>query len=124
VAGTAAMVGLDFGAKFLASLATAFEEQYEKADSLALRNLTLLFSHLFSFSLVSSELVYELLALLCKRFEELDVSTILILLQCETPLAKSMSCLSGVWTFGWSAPSTLAISRICFSLVYLNFLSG
>ncbi|CAK9865911.1 unnamed protein product [Sphagnum jensenii] len=81
VAGTAAMVGMDFGAKFLASLATAFEEQYEKVDSLALRNLTLLFSHLFSFSLVSSELVYELLALLCKRFEELDVSTILILLQ-------------------------------------------
>jgi nucleolar MIF4G domain-containing protein 1 len=53
VAGTAAMVGMDFGAKFLASLATAFEGQYEKADSLALRNLTLLFSHLFSFSLIS-----------------------------------------------------------------------
>lgn len=31
----------------------ALQEQYEKADSLALRNLTLLFSHLFSFSLVS-----------------------------------------------------------------------
>lgn len=30
-----------------------------------------------------SELVYDLLGMLCKRFEELDVATILALLQCE-----------------------------------------
>lgn len=101
------MVGMDFGAKFLASLSSAFEvlhvwifisflwrtllvyflshffwiglerivlyyqqcwgrrgmlnrgfwwltlqEQYEKEDSLALRNLSLLFSHLYSFGLI------------------------------------------------------------------------
>uniref|UniRef100_A0A7I4D9X4 MI domain-containing protein n=1 Tax=Physcomitrium patens TaxID=3218 RepID=A0A7I4D9X4_PHYPA len=79
VAGTATMVGMDFGAKFLASLAIAFE--YEKHDSLALRNLALLFANLYSFNLISSELVYDLLGMLCKRFEELDVATILALLQ-------------------------------------------
>ncbi|KAG0629231.1 hypothetical protein M758_1G087200 [Ceratodon purpureus] len=81
VAGTTTMVGMDFGAKFLSSLAIAFEEQYEKDDSLALRNLALMFANLYSFNLISSELVYEVLGMLCKRFQELDVSIILNLLQ-------------------------------------------
>ena len=41
--------------------------------------------------LLNSELVYEVLGMLCKRFEELDVATILTLLQCKNlsfPLSR------------------------------------
>ncbi|KAH9314922.1 hypothetical protein KI387_023549, partial [Taxus chinensis] len=82
VSGIAASVGMDFGAKLLASLATSFEEEHGKEDGLALRNITLLLSYLYIFGLCSSDLIYDLLDLLSKRLEELDVSTILTILQC------------------------------------------
>lgn len=82
VSGIAASVGMDFGAKVLASLATSFEEEYRKGDGLSLRNLTLLLAYLYTFGLCSSDLIYDLLTLLSQRLEELDVSTILTILQC------------------------------------------
>ncbi|KAI4350330.1 hypothetical protein L6164_004796 [Bauhinia variegata] len=82
VAGMACMVGLDFGAKILASFAKCFEEEYQKNDSLSLRNLTLFFSYLCIFGVCSSDLIYDFLIMLSKRLREIDVSTILTVLQC------------------------------------------
>lgn len=82
VSGIAASVGMDFGAKVLASLAASFEEEYRNGDGLSLRNLTLLLAYLYTFGLCSSDLIYDLLTLLSQRLEELDVSTILTILQC------------------------------------------
>lgn len=82
VSGIAASVGMDFGAKVLASLAASFEEEYRKGDGLSLRNLTLLLAYLYMFGLCSSDLIYDLLTRLSQRLEELDVSTILTILQC------------------------------------------
>ncbi|KAK3002478.1 hypothetical protein RJ639_022122 [Escallonia herrerae] len=53
VAGMACMVGIDFGAKLLASLAKCFEEEYLEEDNLSLRNLTLLLSYLYIFGICS-----------------------------------------------------------------------
>ncbi|XP_047962464.1 nucleolar MIF4G domain-containing protein 1 [Salvia hispanica] len=82
VAGMASLVGIDFGAKLLSRLANRFEEEYMKEDNLSLRNLTLLLSHLFVFGVCSSELIYDFLIMLGKRLTEVDVSTILTVLQC------------------------------------------
>ncbi|KAK6131650.1 hypothetical protein DH2020_034664 [Rehmannia glutinosa] len=82
VAGMACLVGVDFGAKLLARLAKCFEEEYLKEDNLSLRNLTLLFSYLYVFGLCSSELIYDFLIMLGKRLTEVDVSTVLTVLQC------------------------------------------
>ncbi|XP_057842704.2 uncharacterized protein LOC131052122 [Cryptomeria japonica] len=82
VSGIAASVGMDFGAKLFASLATSFEEEHRREDGLALRNITLLLSYLYIFGLCSSDLIYDLLDSLSKRLEELDVSVILTILQC------------------------------------------
>ncbi|KAL2620402.1 hypothetical protein R1flu_000607 [Riccia fluitans] len=81
VAGMAATVGIDFGAKFVSKLAKALEDQYKKEDNLSVRNLTMLLSNLYVFRLLPSELLYELLGVLCKRFQELDVATMLTILQ-------------------------------------------
>ncbi|XP_062230742.1 uncharacterized protein LOC133928428 [Phragmites australis] len=82
VAGMACLVGIDFSAKILASLAKSFEDEYSKEDGLSLRNLTLLFCYLCIFGVISSDLVYDLLSVLSKRLTELDVSTVLTILQC------------------------------------------
>ncbi|KAG6430421.1 hypothetical protein SASPL_108487 [Salvia splendens] len=82
VAGMASLVGIDFGAKLLSRLANRFEEEYMKEDNLSLRNLTLLLSHLFVFGVCSSELIYDFLIMLGRRLTEVDVSTILTVLQC------------------------------------------
>ncbi|KAL8480332.1 hypothetical protein ACS0TY_027032 [Phlomoides rotata] len=82
VAGMACLVGIDFGAKLLACLATSFEEEYLKEDNLSLRNLTLLLSYLYVFGVCSSELIYDFLIMLGKRLTEVDVSTVLTVLQC------------------------------------------
>ncbi|KAJ0981719.1 hypothetical protein J5N97_009974 [Dioscorea zingiberensis] len=78
----ACLVGIDFSARLLASLAKSFEEEYLKDDNLSLRNLTLLLSYLCIFGICSSDLIYDFLLVLSKRLTELDVSTILTLLQC------------------------------------------
>ncbi|KAM0045758.1 putative MIF4G-like domain superfamily protein [Helianthus debilis subsp. tardiflorus] len=44
VSGLACLVGIDFGAKLLASLA---HDEYRKEDNLSLRNLTLLLSYIY-----------------------------------------------------------------------------
>ncbi|KAL8511799.1 hypothetical protein ACS0TY_018291 [Phlomoides rotata] len=82
VAGMACLVGIDFGAKLLACLVTSFEEEYLKEDNLSLRNLTLLLSYLYIFGVFSSELIYDFLIMLGKRLTEVDVSTVLTVLQC------------------------------------------
>nr|CAB3460202.1 unnamed protein product [Digitaria exilis] len=82
VAGMACLVGIDFSAKILASIAKTFEDEYSKEDGLSLRNLTLLFCYLCIFGVISSDLVYDLLSTLSKRLTELDVSTVLTILQC------------------------------------------
>ncbi|KAL0410248.1 UNVERIFIED_CONTAM: Nucleolar MIF4G domain-containing protein 1 [Sesamum latifolium] len=80
-AGMACLVGIDFGAKLLACLAKCFEEEFLKEDNLSLRNLTLLLSYLYVFGLCSSELIYDFLIMLGKRLTEVDVSTVLTVLQ-------------------------------------------
>nr|DAD22690.1 TPA_asm: hypothetical protein HUJ06_024153 [Nelumbo nucifera] len=82
VAGMACLVGIDFSAKLLASLAKSFEDAYMKEDSISLRNLTLLLSYLCIFGVCSSDLIYDFLIMLSKRLMEMDVSTILTILQC------------------------------------------
>ncbi|XVF06643.1 hypothetical protein REPUB_Repub06bG0067700 [Reevesia pubescens] len=82
VTGMASLVGLDFGAKLMALLAKIFEEEYLKEDNLSLRNLTLLLSYLCIFGVCSSNLIYDFLIMLSKRLTEIDVSTILTVLQC------------------------------------------
>ncbi|MED6111710.1 hypothetical protein PIB30_054833 [Stylosanthes scabra] len=82
VAGMACLVGVDFSAKFMASFAKCFEDEYLKEDNLSLRNLTLLLSYLCIFGVCSSDLIYDFLVMLSKRLTEIDVSIILAVLQC------------------------------------------
>ncbi|KAL6559059.1 hypothetical protein OROHE_006428 [Orobanche hederae] len=85
VGGLACLVGMEFGAKLLARLAKCFEDEYLKEDNLSLRNLTLLFSYLYVFGICSRiprELIYDFLIMLGKRLTEVDVSTVLTVLQC------------------------------------------
>ncbi|CAD6334641.1 unnamed protein product [Miscanthus lutarioriparius] len=49
----AGLVGIDFSAKILASIAKSFEDEYSKEDGLSLRNLTLLFCYLCIFGVIS-----------------------------------------------------------------------
>lgn len=83
VAGLACLVGIDFGAKLLASLAKCFEDEYVKEDNLSLRNLTLLLSYLYIFGVCSSDLIYDFMMILSLRLTEVDVSTILTILNCS-----------------------------------------
>ncbi|EPS66541.1 hypothetical protein M569_08230, partial [Genlisea aurea] len=82
VAGMACSVGMDFGAKILDCLAKCFEEEYMKEDNISLQNLTLLLSYIYVFGVCSSELIYDFLIMLGKRLTEVDVSTVLTVLQC------------------------------------------
>ncbi|KNA11125.1 hypothetical protein SOVF_138080 [Spinacia oleracea] len=82
VAGMASMFGIDFGARFMASLAKSFEDEYSKEDNLSLRNLSLLLSYLCIFGVCASDLIYDYLIKLSKQLAEIDVSTILAILQC------------------------------------------
>ncbi|GFY90505.1 MIF4G domain-containing protein [Actinidia rufa] len=82
VAGMASLVGIDFGAKLLAYLAKCFEDEYLDEDNISLRNLTLLLSYLYIFGVCSSDLIYDFMIMLSKRLMEVDVSTILTILQC------------------------------------------
>ncbi|KAL9252476.1 Nucleolar MIF4G domain-containing protein [Drosera capensis] len=81
VAGMACMAGRDFGAKLLASLAKCFEVDYSKEDNLSLRNVTLFLSYLCIFGVCSSDLIYDFLDKLSEQLTEIDVSTILSVLQ-------------------------------------------
>ncbi|KAF3776825.1 Nucleolar MIF4G domain-containing protein 1, partial [Nymphaea thermarum] len=82
IAGMASAIGIDFGAKILASIAKTFEEEYMKGDGLSLRNLALLLSQLCIFGVCSSDLIYDLLSVMSKHMMELDVATIMTILQC------------------------------------------
>ncbi|CAM0943715.1 unnamed protein product [Alopecurus aequalis] len=82
IAGMTCLVGMDFSAKILSSLSKSFEDEYSKDDGLCLRNITLLLSYLCIFDVIASDLVYDLLSVLSKRLTELDVSTVLTILQC------------------------------------------
>lgn len=82
VAGLACSVGMDFSAKFMALLAKAFEDECLKEDNISLRNLTLLLSYLCIFGVCTSDLIYDFLITLSKRLREIDVSTILTVLNC------------------------------------------
>ncbi|XP_044318576.1 nucleolar MIF4G domain-containing protein 1 isoform X1 [Triticum aestivum] len=111
IAGMTCLVGMDFSAKILSSLAKSFEDEHSKDDGLSVRNLMLLFSYLCIFDVIAwsvvslepiacsflykhvrvssddfvyccSDLVYDLLSVLSERLTELDVSTVLTILQC------------------------------------------
>ncbi|MCL7032649.1 hypothetical protein MKW94_002907 [Papaver nudicaule] len=82
VAGMACMVGVDLGAKLIAAVAKAFEDEFLNEDNLSLRNLTLLLSYLCIFGVCASDLIYDFLTILSKRLREIDVSIILTILQC------------------------------------------
>ncbi|XP_021715215.1 nucleolar MIF4G domain-containing protein 1-like isoform X2 [Chenopodium quinoa] len=82
LAGMSSMIGIDFGARFMASLAKSFEDEYSKEDNLSLRNLSLLLSYLCIFGVCSSDLIYDFLIKLSKQLAEIDVSIILTILQC------------------------------------------
>ncbi|KAL8129472.1 hypothetical protein V2J09_018627 [Rumex salicifolius] len=82
VSGLTCMIGIEFGAKLLVLLAKSFEKEYLKEDNLSLRNMTLLLSYLYIFGVCSSDLIYDFLLMLTKRMTEIDVSTILTVLQC------------------------------------------
>uniref|UniRef100_M8BSR7 Nucleolar MIF4G domain-containing protein 1 n=1 Tax=Aegilops tauschii TaxID=37682 RepID=M8BSR7_AEGTA len=82
IAGMTCLVGMDFSAKILSSLAKSFEDEYSKDDGLSVRNLMLLFSYLCIFDVIACDLVYDLLSVLSERLTELDVSTVLTILQC------------------------------------------
>ncbi|KAG0452782.1 hypothetical protein HPP92_025446 [Vanilla planifolia] len=82
VTGMASLVGVDFSAKLMASIAKTFEDEYHKGDNLSLRNLSLLLSYMYIFGVCASDLIYDLLDVLSKRLRELDASSILTLLQC------------------------------------------
>ncbi|KAL6342941.1 hypothetical protein AAG906_016961 [Vitis piasezkii] len=83
VAGMAYLVGNDFSAELVASLAKSFEDEYLRNEELSLRNLTLLLSYLYIFNVFTSDLIYDLLTILSKQLLEIDVSTILTILQCS-----------------------------------------
>ncbi|KAK9053397.1 hypothetical protein SSX86_030031 [Deinandra increscens subsp. villosa] len=83
VSGLACLVGIDFGAKLLSSLAKCFEDEYQKEDNLSLRNLTLLLSYLYIFGVCASDLIYDFMMMLSSRLTEVDVSTILTVLNCS-----------------------------------------
>uniref|UniRef100_A0A803MW99 MI domain-containing protein n=1 Tax=Chenopodium quinoa TaxID=63459 RepID=A0A803MW99_CHEQI len=82
LAGMSSMIGIDFGARFMASLAKSFEDEYSKEDNLSLRNLSLLLSYLCIFGVCSSDLIYDFLIKLSKQLAEIDVSIMLTILQC------------------------------------------
>ncbi|THF94372.1 hypothetical protein TEA_014828 [Camellia sinensis var. sinensis] len=69
VAGMASLVGIDFGAKLLASLAKCFEQPHYAEQAVPL----LIFF---------SDLIYDFMIMLSKRLMEIDASTILTILQC------------------------------------------
>ncbi|GMP84475.1 hypothetical protein CsSME_00037991 [Camellia sinensis var. sinensis] len=69
VAGMASLVGIDFGAKLLASLAKCFEQPHYAKQAVPL----LIFF---------SDLIYDFMIMLSKRLMEIDASTILTILQC------------------------------------------
>ncbi|XWS42707.1 hypothetical protein CRYUN_Cryun16bG0037300 [Craigia yunnanensis] len=84
VAGMASLVGLDFSAKLMALLAKIFEVRgasqrrqsfIEKSHSCYLISASLEFAQ-------GSDLIYNFLIMLSKRLTEIDVSTILTVLQC------------------------------------------
>lgn len=81
IAGMACLVGVDFSAKLLTYVARSFEDEYCKGNKLSLENLTSLFCHLYIFGVCDSFIVFDLLDTLSKRLTELDVSTILRILE-------------------------------------------
>ncbi|GAX86627.1 hypothetical protein CEUSTIGMA_g14035.t1, partial [Chlamydomonas eustigma] len=70
----------EMGASFLAELADKMEEAYKRKDSLALHNLVMVISHLYSCGLVRSDVVYSLLHKLRDRLSELDVDMVVLVL--------------------------------------------
>ncbi|WOL14695.1 nucleolar MIF4G domain-containing protein 1 [Canna indica] len=76
VAGMACLVGIDFSAKLIASLAQSFEDEYVKANGIFLKNFAKILCNMCVFGVCSSDLIYDLLSVLSKRLTELDVSVI------------------------------------------------
>ncbi|ESQ41791.1 hypothetical protein EUTSA_v10012737mg [Eutrema salsugineum] len=101
IAGMACLVGMDFSAKLIASLAKSFEDEYQKEDSLSLNGITLLLSYLCVLGVCSSDLIYDFLMTLGKRLTEVDACTILTVLDCcgmkirsDDPLAMKTFIIS------------------------------
>ncbi|GKV07591.1 hypothetical protein SLEP1_g19342 [Rubroshorea leprosula] len=73
-ASMACLVGMDFGAKLMASLAKSLEDEN-------MQDLALLLSYLCIFGVCACDLIYDYLIMLGKRLTEIDVSIILKILQ-------------------------------------------
>lgn len=76
VAGMACIVGIDFSAKLISSLAESFEDEYSKENAMFLKNFAKILCNMCIFGACSSDLIYDLLSVLSKRLTELDVSAI------------------------------------------------
>ncbi|XP_042377339.1 nucleolar MIF4G domain-containing protein 1-like [Zingiber officinale] len=76
VAGMACMVGIDFSAKLISSLAESFEDEYSKENAMFLKNFSKILCNMCIFGVCSSDLIYDLLSVLSNRLIELDVSAI------------------------------------------------
>ncbi|XP_010438438.1 PREDICTED: nucleolar MIF4G domain-containing protein 1-like [Camelina sativa] len=101
IAGMACLVGMDFSAKLIASLAKSFEDEYQKEDSLTLNGISLLLSYLCILGVCSSDLIYDFLMTLGKRLTKVDASIITTVLDCcgmkirsDDPLAMKTFIIS------------------------------
>lgn len=101
IAGMACLVGMDFSAKLIASLAKSFEDEYQKEDSLSLNGISLLLSYLCMLGVCSSDLIYDFLMTLGKRLTKVDAFTITTVLDCcgmkirsDDPLAMKTFIIS------------------------------
>ncbi|KAL1195521.1 hypothetical protein V5N11_030788 [Cardamine amara subsp. amara] len=101
IAGMACLVGMDFSAKLIASLAKSFEDEYQKEDSLSLNGISLLLSYLCILGVCSSDLIYDFLMTLGKRLTKVDTSIITTVLDCcgmklrsDDPLAMKTFIIS------------------------------
>ncbi|XP_006287098.2 nucleolar MIF4G domain-containing protein 1 [Capsella rubella] len=101
IAGMACLVGMDFSAKLIASLAKSFEDEYQKEDSLSLNGISLLLSYLCMLGVCSSDLIFDFLMTLGKRLTKVDASIITTVLDCcgmkirsDDPLAMKKFIIS------------------------------
>ncbi|KAG7555645.1 Initiation factor eIF-4 gamma MA3 [Arabidopsis suecica] len=101
IAGMACLVGMDFSAKLIASLAKSFEDEYQKEDSLSLNGISLLLSYLCILGVCSSDLIYDFLMTLGKRLTKVAAFTITTVLDCcgmkirsDDPLAMKTFIIS------------------------------
>jgi nucleolar MIF4G domain-containing protein 1 len=82
-------IGVQVGAMFVEHVAHSLRDAIEQNESVRSSNLVLLMTHFYNFQLVDCVLIYSMIEHLCKRFSEVDIELLLILLKyCGTQLRK------------------------------------